>query len=224
MAIGTKQSQAEKLQGAQIKFTRKMLQSSHQWEVADLIKAGLNPVLSAQGHTGTVGVSAGGGPTALQESIGEVGSILDTAKAGARTGPEIDLLKSNAEAMKSSAFKDWKTAQREHAERSLLDEKGQTEIWNRNAIKADARLKLAEASRLDVARQLDEARLPGARFEALMDAGFYGKATRAINRGLPAANTALGTVGGALGWKAIQSRLRKAAGTARQSGARRSTQ
>ena len=39
------------------KYTKKIMQNKHQWETADLRKAGLNPVLSANGGGSSPGVS-----------------------------------------------------------------------------------------------------------------------------------------------------------------------
>ena len=42
----------------QVSFNREVMQNRHQWEVEDLKKAGLNPLLSATTGTGTLSASA----------------------------------------------------------------------------------------------------------------------------------------------------------------------
>lgn len=57
-------------------FTKEMMQNRHQWEVQDLIKAGLNPILSAGGTP-----SMGGSPVAPVVNTGE--NVGNSARASA---------------------------------------------------------------------------------------------------------------------------------------------
>lgn len=50
-------SSAKKINKMQIDYNKEMLQNQHQWEVQDLEKAGLNPLLSANGGAGTAGIN-----------------------------------------------------------------------------------------------------------------------------------------------------------------------
>lgn len=56
-------------------YNKEFAQNAHQWEVADMEKAGLNPILSADGSgaTGNVSPVSGGG----QMATGLINSILD---------------------------------------------------------------------------------------------------------------------------------------------------
>lgn len=58
----------------QIAFNREVMQSRHQWEVEDLKKAGLNPLLSATSPTGTL--SAPGSPAAAKANYAQSAQAL----------------------------------------------------------------------------------------------------------------------------------------------------
>lgn len=74
MAIGAS-SDAAKSQKRSQAFTRQMMKKAHQWEVDDLILAGLNPILSATGGSGPMGAS----PAPFGS---DASSALDVAQAG----------------------------------------------------------------------------------------------------------------------------------------------
>jgi len=69
-------------------FTTEQMQNRHQWEVDDLRKAGLNPILSAGGTP-----SMGGSPVAQVQDI--VGPAVNSALASKRLVAEIDKMKSD---------------------------------------------------------------------------------------------------------------------------------
>jgi len=69
-----------------IKFQREAAKNAHQWEVEDLRKAGLNPILSAGGS----GARASGG---AQATMPDLGSAVTTALAAKRLNQEIKNLK-----------------------------------------------------------------------------------------------------------------------------------
>lgn len=63
-------------------YNEKYAQNAHQWEVQDLQKAGLNPVLSANGSSaGAIAgssTSTGSGPSSTNGNIGDVMGIFQT--------------------------------------------------------------------------------------------------------------------------------------------------
>lgn len=76
-------STAKKLQKQQIDYNKEVAQNAHQWEVEDLKKAGLNPVLS----TGGSGASANGISTPSVDTSGysQAGGAMLNALSTAKT-------------------------------------------------------------------------------------------------------------------------------------------
>ncbi len=78
------------------KRTKRILKNRHQWEVADLIAAGLNPILSA-----TKG--PGGGAFSPIQSIPGGPGIGATALSGMKLRSEINVLRQQAETLGATA-------------------------------------------------------------------------------------------------------------------------
>lgn len=91
-------------------FTKEQLQNRHQWEVDDLRKAGLNPILSAMKGAPSIGGSA---QAVSSGNIAENTAALTSSGAQSaqqrlnlkKLDAEIDLLRSNAEASKTQGVK-----------------------------------------------------------------------------------------------------------------------
>lgn len=84
-------------------FQKETLQNQHQWEVADLKKAGLNPVLSANS-----GAGAAAGSMAPQ--VGEMSQMAEgasSALAAVRQKQELKLLKEQIDKTKAETAKTW---------------------------------------------------------------------------------------------------------------------
>lgn len=86
------------------------LQNKHQWEVADLRKAGLNPVLSAHG-SGAVGSSA---MAQTYNPADNVANMVSSALSAKKLKEEINLLKSQSKAAKGQAAKSYADAENIH--------------------------------------------------------------------------------------------------------------
>ena len=83
-AASTSFNYSKKLQDYQNQYTSKMASTAHQIEVADMRKAGLNPILSATGGNGAsvpgagnASVSAAGVSGASAPDVDYVGQVLD---------------------------------------------------------------------------------------------------------------------------------------------------
>jgi len=86
-------------------FTEKQLQNRHQWEVADLKKAGLNPVLSA-GGTPCIGGSSTANVVGLADAVQKSADAAATAKQMQRVDAEIqNLYEQNKNIAEDTALK-----------------------------------------------------------------------------------------------------------------------
>lgn len=92
-------------------YQKEFAQNAHQWEMQDMQKAGLNPILSADG----TGASASGGGTATgasnQANIG-ITDIMNSAAGLAKTKNDIDIggtqqTLNTSQAMKNMKETDW---------------------------------------------------------------------------------------------------------------------
>lgn len=92
-------------------FNEKMYRNRYQWTVEDLKKAGLNPILAAQG--GLTGSAASASPASMARSSANVSS----AAQAKRTQHEVDLIDAN---------RDSAIAQRDKLRQEILESQSRT--------------------------------------------------------------------------------------------------
>lgn len=113
-----------------------MMQNAHQWEVEDLKKAGLNPVLSANaGHAGGMGSVGMQAPSNIDASVTGrgLGQILDGQIE--KTRNENRLIKAQADSAEANTENVKADTERKKEERTLLSKQiRQTEIANASSV------------------------------------------------------------------------------------------
>ena len=117
-------------------YQKEFAQNAHQWEIEDLKKAGLNPILSA-GGSGASASGGGGAAITAQNGAGGLSSIMNSAASLMRLSSEIDNLDSNT-----------------NLQRGQLDKVG-PEIQN---INADTSKKIAETKNVTADTMLKSAK------------------------------------------------------------------
>lgn len=87
----------KRLMAIENSYNEKYMKNAHQWEVQDLMEAGLNPVISANGATGSA--IAGGsvsGKNAQSSTNGNITDIINAGSGIAETLSKIDLNKTTS--------------------------------------------------------------------------------------------------------------------------------
>ena len=108
-------------------FTKEQLQKRHQWEVADLKKAGLNPILSAGGTP-----SIGGSAAAQVPNIGEaISQGVSSGAQAARLQSEIDKVKADTDASKEAVVT--QKTQQEANEAQAASARALARLYDQNA-------------------------------------------------------------------------------------------
>lgn len=82
-------------------FTERQWQNKHQWEVADLRKAGLNPILSA--HSGAGPASSAMAQTHMPDIAGAAASATHSALEAKRVKEEIENIQSDTQLKKDQS-------------------------------------------------------------------------------------------------------------------------
>jgi hypothetical protein len=175
---GTEQrSFNHKMLRKQMDFQLNMSNSAHQREMADLKKAGLNPILTA---TGGAGASTTSGGTFDGGNL--LGDAISSAMQAKRLSQELDNMKAGEERDMSqtdlnNALADQATSQIELLEANATNARTSNLILSEQAREAKAQADIAE----DIAK--------GQKIEGEIDNSGVGKAARIINRFLPAINS-----------------------------------
>lgn len=167
-------------------FTREMMKNRHQWEIRDLKKAGLNPILSA-GGTPSMG-------SAAQAQIPRMhtGDLVEAAVGGATAKSKVKQAK---EAAFEKKMQGSKAAVAVQVESEILENLYKTG----DNIKGDTALKVAQARDKHADAQLKDYQAVAAGYQAReVDTSAYGKAmmwSDRLMRQIPALGIGLGGMG-----------------------------
>lgn len=118
---------AKDMQQKSIDAQRHNMQNAHQWEVADLKSAGLNPVLSAGGASGSSPVassgsvpnSGGSGIAGLISSVGSIASIVSQIK---KNDADVKNLEAHNKYLNSQSAKETSSAYLEKVKSDAIGE------------------------------------------------------------------------------------------------------
>ncbi len=86
-------------------YQKEFAQNAHQWQVEDLKKAGLNPVLSAGGSGASASGGGGTSGTGMTAGAGAFSEIMNSAMGLAKLDSETNLLKAQADNQTAGAIK-----------------------------------------------------------------------------------------------------------------------
>lgn len=107
MTIRTGSAQQDRIQKGAQQWQKKLMTKAHQWEMSDLIAAGLNPILTATG--GSPGSYSSPTPGPGASDLAEIGQAVErgtsSAKQSYQMKPQVDLLKQQTQLAKKTGNK-----------------------------------------------------------------------------------------------------------------------
>lgn len=161
--------------GKSREFTKEQLQNQHQWEVADLRKAGLNPMLSANKGAG-VGSSAQAVMQAPNVDGLDEKNLMSSAMAWKNLNAQLDNLRADTDQKKSTTQSNSENLQTQNS----------TQLANQSSAKAQQSLaRLYEEQRRGVALENDKQQVVKAGYDAA--APFVERAVQTLQNSAKAA-------------------------------------
>lgn len=165
----------KKAQGHQIR----MMKNAHQWEIGDLLAAGLNPILSATG-SGPQGYSA------AAPAVGgdQIASMAEGLKSGVTAAKEVAMFDSNLRAIRGQATKTEEEGAKAHVEEEFLSNTfiQRQMIMDANVSNAQELLRQnqANANTAEIETELQRSLLPSARAAAEAQSSRAGQTSKKI--------------------------------------------
>lgn len=156
-------------------FTKEQMQNRHQWEVDDLLKAGLNPVLSANGTPSMGGSAVADVINPADSAFRGVSSALETKRLGA----ELENIKADTEKKQFETYVNKNLGEKLSNEATLAE-------WQIKQLRDTLPFTVSNAK---TQAALAAAGLPGAQTEARIDKSKYGQFIRTLQRMNPLAGT-----------------------------------
>lgn len=159
--------ESRKAQRRAIAFAREVLQNRYQYTMADMEKAGLNPMLAyQQGTSGAMGSAPGASfPSGPSDMIGR----------GVSTAKQAMAMKDSLKILKNQVQESWARAGREGAEWTKAEDEALLAREMKDKVKA-------ETKRTDVNRRLEETGMHSAKEMEKVDKTEWGEKLRQFQR------------------------------------------
>ncbi len=201
----TSASSARDIQKGAQQWQKKMMTRAHQWEMSDLITAGLNPILTATGGSPTSFSSPtpGGGAGDLADIGGAVGKGVSSARETSTFNANMKQAEMNVLGTRSLARKNQaeagQTDQQKQWERDTYEHRRQIQEYGANTARETAVRAKHDAEMADTNAQIQKSLLPGAKAMAEAQSSSTGQVTKKVGTIIDNITAPLGRILGGSG-------------------------